>query len=667
MDQATYGRLVDEALEHDYRYYVLAAPTISDEAYDELIARLRKAEAEHPGWQRADSPTLRVGGQPTKEFPTVRHTRPMMSLDNTYDEGELREFDRRVRSGLDEEPVEYACELKLDGVALSLRYEESVLVLAATRGDGVQGDDITSNARTIRTIPLRLREPGITTEVRGEVFLPTDAFRKMNEAREEAGEKRFANPRNAAAGTLKLQDPQEVARRPLAFMAYWGAPEAMGEDNHWESLKRLEAWGFAVNANRRLCASIDDALAFCAEWEEKREALSYEIDGVVVKVNRFSQQERLGATSKSPRSMIAYKFHARHATTRLLEIGLQVGRTGAVTPVAHLEPVSVGGITISRATLHNADEIERKDIRVGDTVVVERGGDVIPKVTGVLLDQRPADAMPFQFPSACPVCGSPLHREEEDAIIRCDNAACPAQVRGKLIHFAGRGAMDIEGLGPAVVEQLITTGLVRDVADLFGLSVEKVAELERMGEKSATNLVEAIAGARTRPLAALIFALGIRNVGATTARALAAHFRSLDALMSASLEDLMAVEDVGPVVAQSIVEFFQVPANQSLVERLTAAKLTVAEAAPLPEEKASGGVFAGKTVVLTGELERYTREEAAELIRAEGGKVTDSVSKKTSLVISGPGAASKLAKAKELGIEVWDEARMLAALGGRTL
>jgi len=662
MDRNTYDRLVEEALEHDYRYYVLTEPAISDEQYDRLIRHLRTIEEQHPDWRRPDSPTARVGGEPTKEFPTVTHRWPMMSLDNTYDEGELREFDRRVRRALDGDPVEYVCELKLDGVALSLRYEGSILVLAATRGDGTQGDDVTQNARTIRTIPLRLRQPGVAAEVRGEVYYPAEAFRGLNEVRKEQGEKLFANPRNATAGTLKLQDTSTVSRRPLAFTAYWIAPSPQRPDTHWEALKRLEAWGFSVNPNRRLCASVEEVVEFWRAWEEKRDTLDYEIDGVVVKVNRYAQHERLGVTSKSPRYMMAFKFHARKATTRLLDITLQVGRTGAVTPVANLVPVALGGITISRATLHNADEIARKDIRVGDMVVVERGGDVIPKISGVVPEERPSESKPFAFPSECPACGSPLHRGQEDVITRCDNAACPAQVRGRLIHFASRGAMDIEGLGPAIVDQLVESGLAGDMADLYHLTVERVAGLERMGAKSATNLVQAIEGSKTRPLSALIFALGIRNVGVTTARTLADHFRSLDVLMSGSPEDLMEVEDVGPVVAQSIYDFFQVPDNRDLIRGLSEAGLVVRKDGLVPTEGGSRSIFAGKTVVLTGTLERYTRDEAADLIRARGGNVAASVSAKTSLVIAGPAAGSKLSKAQELGIEVWDEARFLAAL-----
>jgi DNA ligase (NAD+) len=662
MEYGEYDRLVDQALEHEYRYYVLADPRIDDEAFDALIRLLREAEVANPEWLRADSPTVRVGGRPTRGFPTVSHERPMLSLDNTYDETELADFHRRVEEGLNGEACEYVCELKLDGVALSLHYEGSLLHLAATRGDGVSGDDVTGNAKTIRTVPLRLREPGRTVEVRGEVFIPTPEFRSLNAAREEAGEKLLANPRNAAAGTLKLLDPKEVARRSMVFVAYWIAPARAECGTQWHALSKLEEWGFQVNQNRRLCGCFQEVLEYCKEWEQRRDDLPYEIDGVVVKVNRFDQQDRLGITSKSPRYMISYKFRARKTETRLLDIGLQVGRTGAVTPVAILEPVSVGGITVSRATLHNADEIQRKDLRVGDAVVVERGGDVIPKVTSVVLEKRSSDARPFTFPVTCPVCGSSLFRGEDDAITRCENASCPAQVKGRILHFVSRTAMDIEGLGPSAIEQLCEVGLARSVADLYGLTAEQLASLERRGEKSAANLIEAIEGSKRRPLHAVVFGLGIRNVGETTARTLAAHFRSLDKLIAATSEVLIQVEDVGPVVAESIVDFFRVPENRAIVERLKAAGLQVEMAETDGVGRMTPRIFAGKTVVLTGTLERFTRDEAAENIREHGGTVTDSVSRKTTLLVAGPGAGSKLEKAQQLGVEIWDEARFIAEL-----
>ena len=681
MTPAEYRERVAEALEHNYLYYVKAEPVIGDEEYDALVRSLLDYELAHPEEALPDSPTQRVGGQPTKGFPTVAHRRPMLSLDNTYDEGELRDFDRRVRQGLEDAPFEYVCELKMDGVALSLTYEDSTLVRAVTRGDGTQGDDVTANAKTIQTVPLRLREPGVTTEVRGEVFLPTDAFHRMNEERQDAGAKTFVNPRNATAGTLKLQDPAEVARRPLAFNPYWLAPDTGHAASQWEAQQRLAEWGFRTNEYARVCASLDEVIAFCGDMERLRDDLPYEIDGVVVKVNAFAQHDILGSTAKAPRYMIAYKFRARQGETKLNDIILQVGRTGAVTPVAVLEPALIGGVTISRATLHNADEIRRRDIRVGDTVKVERGGDVIPKVTGVVMEKRPADSVPFRFPETCPVCGSPLvtdrpegpaadeqadlfaHKDDEDAgIIRCNNASCPAVLRGRLIHFAGRGAMDIEGMGPAVIDQLLASELVKDVADLYSLKHDQIIALARMGDKSASNLVESIQRSKPRPLATLIFALGVRNVGITTARALAARFGSMEALAAASVEELQDVEDVGPVVARSIADFFAVDANRALVARLADAGLTVAEDRDESAESLPA-VFEGRVVVLTGTLESCTREEAADMIRARGGKVTSSVSKKTTLVVAGPGAGSKLDKARELGIEVWDEARFRKEAG----
>jgi DNA ligase (NAD+) len=659
--RSDYGKLVDVALDHGHRYYVLADPEISDEDYDALVRQLTDIEKDHPDWVRLDSPTVRVGGEPTKDFATVTHDPPMLSLDNTYDEAELREFDRRVRSVLGEQALRYVCELKMDGVALSVRYEDSRLVRGATRGNGTEGDDVTMNARTIGTVPLKLRTPGVNAEVRGEVYLPTEAFTRMNDAREEQGEKRFANPRNAAAGTLKMRDSKEVANRPLAYRAYWSAPGAGVVRSQSATLDTLREWGFDVGPEFESCADIDEVLAYCHVWEEKRDGLPFEIDGVVIGVDDFLQRAELGTTAKAPRYMISFKFRARTGTTRLNDIVLQIGRTGAVTPVAILEPVLVGGTIIRRATLHNADELERKDVRVGDTVIIERGGDVIPKVAGVDLEKRPDDAVPFVFPSECPVCGSPLARAEEDAITRCINASCQAVVRGRLLHFGGRTAMDIDGMGPAVVDRVLEAGLVHDFCDLYGLQAETLAELDRMGEKSATNLVAAIEATRNRPLWTLIFALGIRNVGVTTARTLASQFHSLDVIMSASDEELVELDDVGPIVAASIREFFVVEANRDLVRRLAEAGLAIAE--DVPESLAVSGAFEGMSVVLTGTLERYTREEAAEKIRVLGGKVTGSVSAKTSFVIAGPGAGSKRAKAEKLGVEIRDEAWLLRELG----
>ncbi len=663
MTRQEYDQLVAEALEHNYRYYVLADPEISDEDYDRLIDRLQEYEREHPDEKRPDSPTQRVGGQPTEDFPTVEHERQMLSLDNTYDEGEVREFDRRVAKALGgEDEFRYVCELKLDGVAMSLRYEDSVLVRAATRGDGWRGDDVTPNVKTIGTVPLRLREDGVTIEVRGEVYLPTDAFRTLNEAREREERRVFANPRNAAAGTLKLQDPREVAKRPLEFLAYWLTPDAGFANGQWEALQKLEEWGFKVSQQRTPCESMDEAIAFCDGWAEKRDSLPYEIDGVVVKVDSFAQQDALGTTSKAPRYAMAYKFSARQGRTRLIEIRHQVGRTGAVTPVAILEPVQVGGVTISRSTLHNPDEVRRKDIREGDTVVVERSGDVSPYVKEVVTQERPEGTTEYRPPEACPVCNSPLHKGEDDAIIRCNNASCPAIVRQSILHFSSRNAMDIDGLGPAIVDQLLENDLVSRVSDLYELKAEDLPRLDRMGEKSARNLVNAIEATKERSLDTFIFALGIRNVGSTTARALAREFRSLDALAGAGPERLEQVEDVGPVVAKSIADFFAVAANVRLIRELKAAGLTtVAEETEV--ERGDEGPLAGKTIVLTGALERFTRDEASDAIRSAGGNVTGSVSGKTDIVIAGSDAGSKLAKARDLGVEVWGERELLAVLG----
>ncbi|MBI2951216.1 NAD-dependent DNA ligase LigA, partial [bacterium] len=525
--------LIREIQEHDYRYFVLARPTVSDEAYDWLMRELKALEETHPRLVRPDSPTRRVGSGLTKQFPPVRHRAPMLSLDNTYSETDVREFDRRVREGLEGESPTYVAELKIDGVALSLTYEDGHLARGVTRGDGTTGEDITPNVRTIRSVPLRLRGTWRRAEVRGEAYLPQKAFEGINREREQAGEEPFANPRNAAAGSLKLQDARLVAGRRLSFFAYYlDAPEVRA-GRHSQNLERLTEMGFPVNSEWSLCRSIEEVVAFWRTWEERRDGLPYDIDGVVVKVDDLRQQARLGSTSKSPRWAIAFKFKARQATTRLREIVLQVGRTGVVTPVAILEPVLLGGTTVSRATLHNEDEIRRRDIRVGDEVRVEKGGEVIPKVVGAILESRPKDAKPFLFPKACPACGAALERDEDEVASRCPNSRCPAQLRARIEHFAGRTAMDIDGLGTAIVTQLVDRGLVKDVGDLYSLSVETLAGLERLAEKSATNLIEAIRRSKERPFDRLLFALGIRHVGTTVARALAAAFGSMDRLMSA--------------------------------------------------------------------------------------------------------------------------------------
>ena len=653
--------LADELEEHLYRYHVLDAPTISDQEFDRLLAELQALEEAHPALKRPDSPTQRVGGTPTSDFPTVRHAQPMLSLDNSYSRQDVEDFDRRVRQSLPDEAVEYVFELKIDGVALSLIYQDSLLVRTVTRGDGVQGDEITANARTIPTIPLRLRQPGINCEIRGEVYMESSDFAQLNAQREADEEPLFANPRNSTAGSLKLQNPNLVAKRNLRFFAYWIHAEGSGQTRHSECLETLSAWGLMV-PEHQLCASLADVFTHYDRYAAARAKLSYEIDGVVIKVNSLSQQERLGYTAKSPRSAMAYKFPAYQARTQLLDIHLQVGRTGAVTPVAILDPVPLAGSTIARASLHNADEIRRKDIRIGDTVLIEKGGDVIPKVVEVDFSKRPDDAVEYSFPNQCPSCKSPLTRDAEEAVARCDNPTCPAQLRRRLEHFASRNAMDIEGLGPAVVEQLVEQGLVKDLSDLYELDVASLGALERMGEKSAQNLLDGLARSKEQPFDRVLFALGIRHVGATVARTLARTFGSLDTLCKASVEELEATHEIGPTIARSLYASLpDLPAlDRALYKLKNKAKLQFEMEAE--GEAAPSSPFSGKTVVITGTLSGYSRDEAAALIERLGGKTTSSVSKNTDLLIAGEKAGSKLAKAQALDVEVLDEAAFIAQL-----
>ncbi|MCY3790219.1 MAG: NAD-dependent DNA ligase LigA [Gemmatimonadetes bacterium] len=654
------AELSAELSEHLYRYHVLADPTISDQEFDRLLAELQALEEAHPALKRPDSPTQRVGGTPTSDFPTVRHARPMLSLDNSYSRQDVEDFDRRVRQSLPDEAVEYVFELKIDGVALSLIYQDSLLVRAVTRGDGVQGDEITANARTIPTIPLRLRQPRVNCEIRGEVYMESNDFDQLNAQRAADDEPLFANPRNSTAGSLKLQNPNLVAKRNLRFFAYWIHAEGGGQTGHSECLATLRDWGLMVPEHRR-CASLADVFDHYDHYASTRANLPYEIDGVVIKVDSLSQQERLGYTAKSPRSAMAYKFPAYQARTRLLDIHLQVGRTGAVTPVAILEPVPLAGSTIARASLHNADEIRRKDIRIGDTVLIEKGGDVIPKVVGIDRSERPDDSAEYVFPNQCPSCRGPLTRDAEEAVTRCDNPTCPAQLRRRLEHFASRNAMDIEGLGPAVVEQLVEQRLVKDLSDLYELNVESLGALERMGEKSAQNLLDGLDRSKEQPFDRVLFALGIRHVGATVARTLARTFGSLDALCKASVEELEATHEIGPTIARSLYASLpDLPALDRVLYKLkNKAKLQFA----MEEEEAAPALhFNGKTVVITGTLSAYSRDEAAALIERLGGKTTSSVSKKTDLLIAGEKAGSKLAKARELDVEVLDEAAFIAQL-----
>jgi DNA ligase (NAD+) len=653
--------------EHDYRYYVQNEPAISDLEYDKLMNRLGALEKAHPELVTPDSPTRRVGGEPVKEFPAVTHGEPMLSLANTYSQDELKEFETRLANALPGEKIEYVAELKFDGIACSLVYKNGGLELGATRGDGEKGDDITANLKTVRSIPLFLFEKqGLprSIEVRGEVYMTRAGFEKLNREQEKRDEKTFANPRNAAGGTLKLQDSKLVSRRPLEFTAYYLRllePPKGGRkppSTHFENLHLLRELGLPVSRHTALCKSMWDVMDFCSLWEEKRDSLPHEIDGIVVKVNSLDQEGRLGNTAKSPRWAVAFKFKARQATTLLKDIHLQVGRTGAVTPVAVLEPVFLAGSSISRATLHNEDEIRRKDIRPGDTVLIEKGGDVIPKVAQVILEKRPGGSVPFVFPRTCPVCGGTLVRCEDEAAVRCENVACPAQVHRKIEHFASRGAMNIEGLGEALVFQLVEKKLLADYGDIYHLREKELLGLERMGEKSVRNLLDAVEASKKRPLDRLIFALGIRYVGSNAAKLLADWSGSIERLGEAEFETLQSLEGVGPTIAESTVAFFREKRNIRVIEKLKAAGVRMEEART-PKKR---GLFAGRTIVLTGSLSRFTREAAAQLIESEGGSVSESVSRNTYAILVGQNPGSKYRKALDLNVQVMDEDTFTAML-----
>ena len=651
--------LREEILEHDHRYYVLAEPAITDEAYDALMRELQEPEATYPSLITPDSPTQRVGGTPTKEFASVVHDPPMLSLANSYSEEEIRDFDRRVRDLLGAAPPAYVAELKIDGVAITLRYQNGMLVQGATRGDGVQGDDITNNLRTVRSLPLRLRKPGKGLQdivVRGEAYMPREGFAALNRQREAAGEKLFINPRNAAAGTLKLQDPVIVAGRPIQCFLYALYAPGARLRSHSANLEQLRAFGFPVNPHMRVCATVDDVVAFWSHWEEHRDELPYDIDGVVIKVDALAQQEELGTIAKSPRWAIAFKFRARKEQTLLHGITLQVGRTGAITPVAELAPVFVGGSTVSRATLHNVDYIAELDLRVGDTVVVEKGGDVIPKVSDVVRSLRPKGATPFVMPRTCPVCGSSIYRGEEEANYYCENGDCPAQVRGRIEHFAARGAMDIEGLGEAAVDQLVAQGIVTTIADIYALTKHRstLVAFERWGEKSTDNLLDAIERSKQQPFHRVLFALGIRHVGAGVARTLAEAFPSMDALQGATEETLRETPAIGPKIAASIVHFFGDAHNRATLKALKKAGLQFTGTAT-----PTGGTLAGKNFVITGTLPTYSRDEARKIIEQHGGKVASGVSKNVQYVLVGEDAGSKLTRARELGIPLISEADLM--------
>ncbi|MBL9169538.1 MAG: NAD-dependent DNA ligase LigA [Verrucomicrobiales bacterium] len=657
-----HAELCEEIRRHDYAYYILAKPVVSDREYDRLMAELLRLESERPELRTADSPSQRVGGAPLEGFTSVRHAVPMMSLDNTYSQEEVREFVLRVQKLLPDKVLEWVVEPKVDGVAISLRYEDGVLAVGATRGDGTTGDDITHNLRTIRSLPLRLSGPTAPSvlEVRGEVFLPTAGFTRMNEERQAAGEEAFANPRNAAAGSLKQLDSQAVAKRPLAVVVY-GIGQVVGDfrpETQVDLVEGLRRWGLPTPVRLWRCGSTEELLAAITELDEFRKSLGYETDGAVVKLNSIVDREKLGSTSKAPRWAIAYKYAPEQAETRLNSISIQVGRTGALTPVAELEPVFLSGSTISRATLHNAEELARKDIRIGDTVIIEKAGEVIPAVVSVVLSRRTGSEQVFEFPKVCPECGSQINRlgkeneAEQGVVWRCVNPDCPAQVRGRIEHWCSRGAMDIEGAGEVIVAQLVKHGLVLDVADLYRLRVAELAALERMGEKSAQNLVDGIQQSRERDLWRLLFGLGILHVGAGVAKALGRRFSSLDELMRASEAELLGVDDVGEVIARSVVAWFSESRHRSLISRLREAGLNFQSALYVAGE--AQGLLVGKTFVLTGTLPGMTREEAAAQIEALGGKVSGSVSKKTDYVLAGDDAGSKLEKAAKLGVPVID-------------
>jgi len=664
---ARISRLRTEIEYHNYRYYIEDAPVISDGEYDRLFRELRELEREYPELASPDSPTQRVGAEPQERFRKVAHLQPMLSLANAFDEAELRAFDQRIRKLLDAGAVDFVTELKIDGNAVALTYEDGMLVRGATRGNGLVGEEITANLKTIRAIPLRLRPQGgipRRLEVRGEAYLPLSAFNRINEEREAAGENVFANPRNAAAGALRQLDSRITASRPLAFFAYAiGHIEGQNLHSQQEVLERLRGWGFPINPNYRHQDSIDNVIGFCREWQEKRDTLDYEIDGVVVKVNRLDYQEVLGAVSRDPRWAIAFKFPGKLATTRLLTIAINVGRTGALNPYAILEPVQLAGVTVRTATLHNEDDIRRKDIREGDMVIVKRAGDVIPQVVGPVREKRTGAEREFQRPAACPACGGRVERREGEAMSYCTNAHCPAQRLEALIHFVSQGAMDIRGLGPRTIEKLLELKLIVDAADLYRLTGAQIAGLPNFREKSIANLLSSIEQSRTRPFPRVLFALGIRHVGESIAELLAAAFGNIAALSSASEDEISAVQGVGPEIARSVRSYFDVGENQDLIRRLMAAGLQfAAERAPSVRE----GPFAGMTFVITGTLPSLSRKQAGEFIEAHGGKVVSSVSAKTTYLLVGEDAGSKLAKARELGVPQLSEAELLSRVGEGT-
>ncbi len=644
---------------HERKYYVENDPQVSDAEFDALVRELQELEAAYPALVTPDSPTRRVGGAPVEGFAAVEHRTPMLSIDNCFDEEGLRDFDERVRKLLPGQAVAYVTELKIDGLSMSFRYRDGVLVQAVTRGDGFRGDDVTANVRTIRSVPLRVSRGG-EVEARGEVYLPFASFRAVNREREEAGDPLFANPRNAAAGSIRQLDPRVVAKRGLDTFVYTLFEDGEEPPSQWEGLKRMRELGFRTNPQSRRCATVEEVLAFHREWTAKRDRLDYDADGVVVKVDSLEQRRALGFTSKAPRWAVSFKFPARQATTRILDIRIQVGRTGALTPVADLEPVKLSGTTISRSTLHNEDEIKRKDIRIGDAVLIERSGDVIPRVVSVMTDRRTGKERVFRWPERCPVCGSKVFRPEGEVVSRCVNPDCPARLTESILHYASRRAMDIDGLGIAVVEQLVGAGLVKGIPDLYHLTYDRLVDLERMGPKSSRNLLDQIEATKSRNLQRLIFALGIRHVGERMARSLAERFSSLDELAAAPEEELLAVEDVGPKVAESIRFFFAQPQTKELLGGLKDAGVRFSRAAAPPARDLP---LRGQVFVITGTLASASREQAEETLRSLGAETGSSVTRKTTCVVAGESPGSKLEKARELGIRVIGEREYLEIVG----
>jgi DNA ligase (NAD+) len=644
---------------HNRRYYVDDAPEISDYEYDQLYKELQALEAAHPELITPDSPTQRVGAKPADQFLTVLHSKPMLSLENTYSEGELRDFEARIKKLVPGEEIEYVVELKIDGVGISVVYEKGLLARGVTRGDGFAGEEITQNIRAIRSIPLKVDESDPATrafEVRGEVYIHRKEFERINMEREENGEAAFVNPRNAAAGSLRLLDSRITASRNLrAFFYYADFPHEAGIATQSQALDKLDALGFKTNPNRVLCRNMEEVLDFIRRWEEKRAGLDYDVDGMVVKVNRLDLRERLGATSKSPRWAVAFKYPAQQATTVIKNIVVQVGRTGTLTPVAELEPVFLSGSTISRATLHNEEEIARKDIRIGDHVFIEKGGEIIPKVIKVIFEKRTGAEQPFQFASECPECGAATDKPEGEVARRCSNSACPAQLKERLRHFASRGGMDIDHLGPSLIDKLVDTGMVRDLADLYGLDYQRVASFDLMGEKSAHNLKEGIEKSKGAGLKRVVFSLGIRFVGARAAEILAEHFESMDVLAEAKEEDLESIHEIGPKIAKSLILFFQQEENRKVIRKLKEAGTSMAavksERGQLP--------LKGKQFVVTGALSSMNRNEAKEKLTRLGGRVMSSVTAKTDFLVCGEDPGSKLKKARELNVRVLEEKEFL--------